>query len=368
MDKFCFDERERGLFTDQRWADLAPAIFSGVRVLRQPNLNVASWNLFGRTISQQSPSRAGAAPKFRVNDLPLITYHFSGTGPTGTHRRVRDVFDPGNAATAEIERFYENAIERNGQKRLENTPFGFDQFDNGEQITAELRKLYRRNGDLRRAFPDPYACKPDKLSYLEWVRQHRPGIVGGYRVAPDRMQSAFQDLFDAEYYLAMNPDVVAAIGNGQYASALDHYCRIGSRLFLDPNEYFVSSYYFDRACTHDGHLLRDNTGTMHGTLLWHYLAVGLPNRIEPIEFFDSLWYLTENSDLGPALRTGHISTPLAHFLRNGSSEGRNPGPAFIGKRYLEASPRAQQMVGETAVRGPFGAFVRLGGVLGRTVV
>ena len=368
LDRYCYDERERGLFTDQRWVDLAPAIFDGVRVLRQPNINVASWNLFGRTITQHSIASDSAGPSFQVDGQPLITYHFSGTGPSGKHRRLREIFDPSNGATAEIERIYEVSIARNGQKQLETYTHGFDHFDNGERITAELRKLYRRNGDLRRAFPDPFSCPTDKLSFLEWVRENRPGAINGYRVPDEMMPTAFLDLFDGEFYASTHPDVGNLISSGLYESALDHYCSVGSRLLYDPNEYFVSSYYYDQACDYDRFLLRGNTGEMCNTLLWHYLSTGLPNGIEPIEFFDTQWYLARNPDLATALRTGQISTPLAHFLRNGSAEGRNPGPSFIGKRYLEASARARQMVGEPAVRGPFGAFVKLGGVLGRAVV
>jgi hypothetical protein len=54
LDLHCFDDRARGLFTDQRWVDLAPAIFEGVKILKQPNLDVASWNIGRRT-----PSTAG---------------------------------------------------------------------------------------------------------------------------------------------------------------------------------------------------------------------------------------------------------------------------------------------------------------------
>jgi len=281
---------------------------------------------------------------------------------------VREMFDPGNSATAEIERIYETAIAAQGQQELEHHPFGYDSFDNGEAVTAELRKLYRRHGDLRRAFPDPYVCKSGKLSFLEWTRQYRPGAVGGYRVPAERLDAAFMDLFDADYYLSSYPDVADLIASGRFESALDHYCQIGSRLFLDPNEYFVSSYYFDRASCHDRYILRSSAGKPQSTLLWHYLAVGLPNRIEPIEFFDSQWYLSENEDLRVALRTGQITSPLGHFLRDGSAEGRNPGPAFVGNRYIDVSERARSMISDASVRGPFGAFVRLGGVLGRAVV
>ena len=48
---FCFDDISNGLFTDQRWCDLAPALFPGVHVLRDPGYNVASWNLSQRPIS-----------------------------------------------------------------------------------------------------------------------------------------------------------------------------------------------------------------------------------------------------------------------------------------------------------------------------
>ncbi|MEL6998144.1 MAG: hypothetical protein AAFP68_07765 [Pseudomonadota bacterium] len=368
LDQYCFDERDRGLFTDQRWVDLAPAIFPRVRILREPNIDVASWNLFGRTIAQRAECGEDPAPRFDVDGKPLITYHFSGTGPTGTHRRVRDVFDPGNAATAEIERIYEDAIARHGQAEFEQYPFAYDSFDNGEPVTAELRKLYRRHGDLRRAFPDPFACPSDRLNFLEWVRQHRPGLVGGYRIPSERLEAAFHDLFDAEYYLSEYPDAAEQVASGQFSSALEHYCLLGSRLFMDPNEFFVSSYYHDRGRRHEGHTLREQAGTMRGTLLWHYLEVGLPNRIEPIEFFDSFWYLAENPDLPMALRTGQILSPLGHFLRHGSGEGRNPGPTFLGNRYLEASPRARELLQDNGVRGAFGAFVKLGGVLGRALV
>ncbi|MEL7152495.1 MAG: hypothetical protein AAFN51_01590 [Pseudomonadota bacterium] len=368
LDRYCFDERERGLFTDQRWVDLVPAIFDGVRILRQPDLDVASWNLFGRDLRQIEETRGEKLPGFTVNGTPLITYHFSGTGPTGTHRRIRDMFDPGGSAASEIERIYEGAIARHGQERLEHHPFGFDCFDNGEPIPSEVRKLYRKHGDLQRAFPDPFATPQGKLSFLEWVRQHRPGLVGGYRIEPHRLEAAFNDLFDADYYEATYPEVARALSAGTYTSAIEHYCEVGSRLHMDPNEYFISAYYFERACDHDRHLLRRNDAGMQGTLLWHYLSVGLPNGIEPIEFFDSQWYVEQNEDLATALRTGRISSPLAHFLRDGSSEGRDPGPDFIGAKFLDRSAIARKLASEAGVRGAFGAFVRQGCVLGRAVV
>lgn len=365
LDRYCFDDREHGLFTDQRWVDLVPAIFDGVRILKAPTLDVASWNIFGRTIRQNQP---GDERSFTVDDQPLVTYHFSGTGPTGTHRRVREIFDPGSGATAEIERIYEAAIAAKGQAELEHKTPAFDFFDDGTPITAEARKLYRRHEDLHAAFPDPYATEPGSRCFRDWVRENRPGVIDGLRLSPHRTENAFKALFDEVYYLATYPDAVEAIAEGRYRDALDHYVRLGSRLFFDPNEFFVSSFYHDRAAHHDPHLIDCRVGQREGTLLWHYLETGLPNGIEPIEFFDSRWYLDRHADVMSAFRTGGVSCPLAHFLLHGSAEGRDPGPAFTGGTYLDAEPRARSLTGRDEVRGPFGAFVRLGGVAGRVTV
>lgn len=364
LDKFCFDDRGRGLFTDQRWVDLAPAIFDGVGILRVPNLDVASWNLFGRKIRQNQP---GDAASFTVDDYPLITYHFSGTGPNGTHRRIREIFDPGNGATAEIERLYEAAIARNGQAALSDRPCSFDSFGDGTPISHLARKLYRDHKDLQKAFPDPFAESTTHLTYQKWLRTNRPGAIDGLYLDPGKVNGAFEDLFDQDYYLSSYPDAASDIDAGRYASAIDHYCQVGSQLFLDPNEFFVSSFYHDRACNFDRHLLRRYAGSKQGTLLWHYLVSGLQNGIEPIEFFDSKYYLTQNQDLMTAFRLGQISTPLAHFLKHGSHEGRDPGPEFNAHAYLERNPRARDLAETQEIRGGFGAFVRLGGVAGRVV-
>jgi hypothetical protein len=57
----CYDDIANGLFTDQRWCDLAPAFFSGLHILRDPGYNVASWNLSRRPISIHHDGRITAA-------------------------------------------------------------------------------------------------------------------------------------------------------------------------------------------------------------------------------------------------------------------------------------------------------------------
>ena len=124
LDRYCFDERERGLFTDQRWVDLAPAIFDGVRVLRQRNIDVAGWNLFGRTITQHTAASDQSTGSFEVDGEPLITYHFSGTGPSGSHRRIRETFDRATAQRPRSNGSMKTRLPARTRRNLRTCPSG----------------------------------------------------------------------------------------------------------------------------------------------------------------------------------------------------------------------------------------------------
>jgi len=69
---FCRDEIPNGLFTDQRWVDLAPAMFDGVNVMRSPRYNVATWNISTRKLTGDFTTG------FRVDGEALGFYHFTG--------------------------------------------------------------------------------------------------------------------------------------------------------------------------------------------------------------------------------------------------------------------------------------------------
>lgn len=45
---FCLLEPEEGIFVDQKWLDLIPALFGDVQILREPGYNLAYWNIESR--------------------------------------------------------------------------------------------------------------------------------------------------------------------------------------------------------------------------------------------------------------------------------------------------------------------------------
>src|SRR6201996_49172 len=63
-----------GYFVDQRWFDLAPGFLSDLAIVRDPEYNVAYWNLHERRLTQDDG-------RYLVNGRPLAFFHFSGFDP-----------------------------------------------------------------------------------------------------------------------------------------------------------------------------------------------------------------------------------------------------------------------------------------------
>ena len=87
---WCHDRKEIGVFVDQKWCDLVPCFFDGVKILRDPGYNVASWNLSHRTVGFDADGM------LTVNDRPLRFFHFTKLGPIGdimTQRYAQDNFE-----------------------------------------------------------------------------------------------------------------------------------------------------------------------------------------------------------------------------------------------------------------------------------
>ena len=68
---YCYDDIPNGLFTDQRWIDLAPAFFDAVHILRDKTYNVATWNLSHRQVTS-------ADGNLQIEGRFIKFFHFSG--------------------------------------------------------------------------------------------------------------------------------------------------------------------------------------------------------------------------------------------------------------------------------------------------
>lgn len=160
---FCRADIPNGLFTDQKWIDLAPSFFQGVAILKSPRFNVATWNLTTRKLT------GGPATGYLVDGAPLGFYHFTGFD-SGAHAVMAKKNVPGNLALMTLLLWYKEQLVKSetGQESSWKWPYGF--YRNGEAIAPAHRALYRTRVDLQAAFPAPRETG-GATSYYQWLRQ-----------------------------------------------------------------------------------------------------------------------------------------------------------------------------------------------------
>ncbi len=147
-EKWCIDDIANGLFTDQRWIDLVPALFPEVTILRSQRLNVAPWNIAHRPIS-------GHDGHYFVGGEKLGFYHFTGFD-SGAHAIMADRYGCQSEAVQSLIRDYRAFLEEAARDPMCRYPWAFAAFANGKSIPLAARRTYRSRLDLQQAFRDPY--------------------------------------------------------------------------------------------------------------------------------------------------------------------------------------------------------------------
>ncbi len=154
----AFVDPEAGLFTDQKWIDLAPGLFPDVRVLRHPGYNVAYWNLLHRPLVK-------VGDKYTAGGAPIAFFHFSGIDPHdpmvfSKHQTRFSEADLGSFAS--VFRAYIHELLSNGYDRFAKAPYAFGAMRNGASIVPEMRQVFRRHFDIGAPRParEPFAIDP----------------------------------------------------------------------------------------------------------------------------------------------------------------------------------------------------------------
>lgn len=143
---------DRNMFVDQRWMDLAPALFGDIKILREPGYNVAYWNLHERQVSLQGE-------QVLVNGNPCRFFHFSGFNPedmsvVSKHQNRFKMRELGDTKSL-FARYRDLVLDRNW-KESKNWPYTYDFFDNGIRIPESARRLYWSLGEQAEGLGDPF--------------------------------------------------------------------------------------------------------------------------------------------------------------------------------------------------------------------
>ncbi len=145
---------EKGLFTDQKWLDLAPGLFEGIGILRDAGYNVAYWNLSHRPLTREGEY-------WHAGGRLLRFFHFSGfnpeqPGPFSKHqdRFVLDSLGVGK----ELALQYADLLFANGYREYRREQYTFGCFDDGTPIPDIIRAGYRESSELQqRVGTNPFA-------------------------------------------------------------------------------------------------------------------------------------------------------------------------------------------------------------------
>jgi hypothetical protein len=165
----CVDGRPIGLYIDQKFMDLMPGLARGARILRDPGLNLAYWNLPQRRFQPDAPGGP------MVNDGPLGFFHYSGFDPATPERlsTQTDQFQ-GRTLPPSWRHFlarYANRLHVAGHGRIPAATYAYSRFASGVPIPAIAREMFR----------DDYAAWPgDPFENFEaWAHLPARGAVLG---------------------------------------------------------------------------------------------------------------------------------------------------------------------------------------------
>jgi hypothetical protein len=138
-----FHETQSGVFVDQKWVNLAPCYFERCRIMKDPGINMAQWNLHERVLSV-------AGGRYMVNGgTALRLFHFSSFDP---HRpqaianRQTRIPEGTRLDLTDLLNDYAAQLLAAGFDEFRKLEYSFDYFPSGEYVSPTLRRLYANPG------------------------------------------------------------------------------------------------------------------------------------------------------------------------------------------------------------------------------
>jgi glycosyltransferase involved in cell wall biosynthesis len=208
----CIIDVPRQLFTDQRWVDMAVAMYP-TYIERGSSYNVAYWNLDQRTLWKDGDT-------YKVDDDVLRFFHFSGYDPNEPHwiskyqiGRPRVLISE-NTVLAELCEQYGKQMLAIRNEIADSAGYGWKHALPGLVLTKSMRRFFR--DELIRAEADDQALPPSPFvvggssRYLLWLKSIQeddttklPRLLSGVYRGRGDLQQHFPEVLvgDAERLL-----------------------------------------------------------------------------------------------------------------------------------------------------------------------
>ena len=203
LERDCRVDPAWGYFVDQRWFDLAPGFLSDVAIVRDPEYNVAYWNLHDRKLERHDG-------RYLVNGQALGFFHFSGFDsehPLALSRFQDRIDVAANPVLEHLLEDYARAVNEAGHALSRGWSYGYEALGDGTRLEPSVRTAYgamfedyadevSRNGLAQSPFTPSGAT-----DFKKWLTDQVPGGPPGvsrllariYDERPD-LQGVFPDL------------------------------------------------------------------------------------------------------------------------------------------------------------------------------
>ncbi len=197
---YCYSDLQAGLFVDQAWMEYAPAFLDRVGVIREPEFNIAYWNLPHRELTHTDSG-------WLVNQRPVGFVHFSGVDFEEVESISRYQDRLTMADRPELRPLFEGYREATlaeGHGELEDLPYAFGFFTNGVAVGYAARRALQEIDPYGERWPDPFDTEGED-TFFSWLKESVacPGgtltraaeIVWKHRID---IQSVFPDFHDRD--------------------------------------------------------------------------------------------------------------------------------------------------------------------------
>jgi hypothetical protein len=217
-----FYEPQLGLAVDQKWMDLGQSYFPGMKILRDPGLNVAFWNLHERVLS----NRDGV---WRVNDaVPLRFFHFSSFNPDHphaiAHKQTRFVSESRPDLHPLLDS-YAAALRDHDHESYSHWDYSFNYFDDGAYVSPSLRRFYAA---LEARFPREQNPFGRGSAFHHFAMKH--GLAGKRCQASARLTAKDLGAYSAATRMISLGlrGTLRAVGPNRYFSLMKYLAHISS--------------------------------------------------------------------------------------------------------------------------------------------
>lgn len=152
---FCYDDKSRGIFTDQKWIDLAPCFYD-VKILKHHGYDFATWSLLGSDLRKDGEG-------YVVNGDPLRFIHFSGLDSGTIDKAIGWWLTDENKGTfVSLYAEYKGLLAKHGQETLGRMHWTYANYADGSPIDKQVRVAYRKP-ELWGQIPSPFESSDDAI-------------------------------------------------------------------------------------------------------------------------------------------------------------------------------------------------------------